>query len=139
MTLFKWVLAIVLGLFLIAFGIMKFTGPNPIFAWIEFRSGLGFAEPFGAWMTGVMEILAGLLVIVPATRKVGALLGTGVIGGAVAMHLSPFLGVATPAGFTEGAVRPWDASDFLPTETGLFYLALVMLILALTNLWLARR
>lgn len=139
MAVFRWIAALALGFALIAFGVMKFAGPNPIFAYIEFRSGIGFAEPFGAWITGALEILAGLAIALPATRRTGLYLGGAVIGGAILTHLSPFLGIATPAGFTEGALPPWDGSDFLPAETGLFVVAIGLLGLLALNLWLEHR
>ena len=46
--------------------------------------------------------------------------------GAVAFHLSPWLGVSVPTGLTEGAAAPWNADDFVATTTvAPFVLAIV--------------
>lgn len=146
MTIVKWGLALVLGLFLIAFGVTKFTGAH-IFQFIEANAaanGLPFAglfHPVLNTVVGVVEIIAGVLIIWPATRAFGAMLGSAVIAGAVAFHLSPYLGVNTPGGFSaisDGA--PWTATDFTDDRSPiLFGLAVVMLAVAVTTWLLSRR
>lgn len=153
----RWGVAIALGLFLIAFGVTKFTGAH-IFQFIEANAAAkdlplqGLFHPTLNMITGVAEILAGVLVLVPATRAVGGLLGLGVIGGAIVFHVSPYLGVSTPAGFAETADgAPWTlaaqasdtvAADFPPVaeySPFLFILAVVMFLVALANLALSRK
>ncbi len=116
----RWLFALVLGAALIYFGILKilavapvsmqFMEPAHIFQFIEANAEANDLPLKDYWfpelniLTGVVEILAGLLLILPATRIFGALLGTGVAGGAVAMHLSQFssfnyLGISAPVGF----------------------------------------
>lgn len=149
----RWGAAIVLGVFLIGMGVTKFTGAH-IFQFIEAQAAAndlplqGLFYPLLNHVTGLSEIVAGALVLLPATRFFGALVGAGVIGGAIAFHLSgivglPYLGISTPTGFAEGASAPWDLADFVPADpTGyspaLFIIALVMFGLALFNLYLAR-
>ena len=59
--------------------------------------GLGFIAPifakFGGIGVGVAELIASILLIIPATRKLGALLGMLVISGAIFFHLFTPLGV----------------------------------------------
>jgi uncharacterized membrane protein YphA (DoxX/SURF4 family) len=45
-------------------------------------------EPWGRIGTGVMELIASILILVPATTAIGALLGLGLMSGAIYFHLS---------------------------------------------------
>ena len=122
----RHILAIVLALALIFFGVQKFGAENFIFERLAERSGIGLFEPGVRILTGIMEVLAGLLLVLPRTRSYGALLGTGIVGGAIFFHLTPWLGIMTPmeAGGEE--------------SIGLFVTALVLFALALANLALNR-
>ena len=133
----RWALALLLGLFLIAFGAMKFGGAH-IFQYIAFKSGIDLFYPLVNYVVGAAEIIAGLLIIIPATRHLGSALGLGVLGGAILFHLSPWLGVITPDGFSGTAAAPWDATDFVGGSPTLFILASVMGVLALINVALER-
>ncbi len=44
-------------------------------------------EPWGRWLTGLAELIAGILLIVPAFTHWGALLTAGVMSGAIGSHL----------------------------------------------------
>ncbi len=55
--------------------------------------GTSFAE-FGAYGVGTVELLASILLIVPATRHWGALVGLFTLSGAIFFHLVTPLGVA---------------------------------------------
>jgi uncharacterized membrane protein YphA (DoxX/SURF4 family) len=51
-------------------------------------------EPWGRIGTGVLETIASVLLLVPRTRLLGALLGLGIMSGAVFFHLSnPAIGI----------------------------------------------
>lgn len=50
------------------------------------------AEPFGRWASGVMELIAAVLLLVPATQAIGAVFSAGVMAGAIMSHLL-FLGI----------------------------------------------
>lgn len=127
MTYVKHALAILLGAALIFFGAQKFGAENFIFERIADRSGISLFEPLIRRVTGVMEIIGGLMLLLPATRSLGALVATGVVGGAILFHLSPWLGVHTPmeAGGEE--------------SIGLFITALVLFGLAFINLLIYRK
>lgn len=117
-----------LGLFLVSAGISKFTGGH-VFAYIEYQSGFDLFDPYVAALTGVAEIVAGSLLLFRRTRLLGATLGGIVMAGAVAFHLSPWLGVAPPTGFAEGAASPWTAADFGgDTSVAPFVLATISLV-----------
>ncbi len=151
----KWAVALILGVFLIAIGGMKLAGMAHIFQFIEAKATLnglplaGFFHPQINYFVGVLEVLAGIMIIAPVSRLAGGLLGAGVIAGALAFHLAAFvgldyLGIATPTGFAEGAAPPWELSDFAPADPAayspmLFIIACVMFVLAVANLALSRK
>ena len=113
-------LSLALAAGFIFFGVQKFDAENIVFETIAERSGLGFFEPHVRMMTGVAELLSAVLLLVPKTRLLGALAGTGVLLGAIGFHLSPWLGINVP-----------EVGHFL------FFVAVAMLILSLVNLnWL---
>jgi len=62
----------------------KFTAA-PESVWIFSRLGL---EPWGRIGSGVAELIASVLLLVPGTTALGALLSLGVISGAIASHLT---------------------------------------------------
>ena len=45
------------------------------------------AEPWGRIGSGVMELIASILILIPRTTAYGALLGLGIMGGAILSHL----------------------------------------------------
>jgi putative oxidoreductase len=45
-------------------------------------------EPYGRIAIGVLELIAGILLLVPKTVWIGSLLTLGIIGGAIIMHLT---------------------------------------------------
>lgn len=71
--------------------------------------GLGFIAPtfasIGGYAIGVIELIASVLLLLSATRKVGAMIGLVVISGAIFFHLFTPLGVnrvIDAAGNTDG-------------------------------------
>lgn len=67
----------------------KFSGaPEPIYIFTT----LG-AEPYGRWLAGVSELVAVVLLLWPTMAGVGALLGVGVMSGALLAHLTTKLGI----------------------------------------------
>lgn len=68
----------------------KFTAaPESVFIFSEVGkfAHLPFMEPWGRIGTGTAELMASLLILIPATTWLGALLALGIMGGAVATHL----------------------------------------------------
>ncbi|MEO7488089.1 MAG: hypothetical protein ABIU77_13350, partial [Ferruginibacter sp.] len=45
-------------------------------------------EPWGRIGTGVIELIAGVLLLIPSTVFVGAFLGVGLMAGAIVSHLT---------------------------------------------------
>ncbi len=54
---------------------------------VELFTKLG-VEPWGRIATGVIELIAGILLLVPTTVFIGAILGVGLMTGAIISHLT---------------------------------------------------
>ncbi len=93
MTIVRWVLVILLAAFLVFMGVQKFGAENVIFATIAERSGISLFEPLFRVVTGVAEILAAILLVVPKMRTNGARVALLIFVGAVGFHISPWLGI----------------------------------------------
>lgn len=153
MKIIKLGFALALGAILIMFGIMKFTGSAHIFAYIEYKAGTvgipmaSLFFPAINYVTGILEIVAGITVIIPATRQLGSFLAVTPLMGAVVFHLSPLLGTVTPDGYADpipasvlAAGGPFLDEHFSSKSSAtLFTIAVVMLSIALINLFLQRR
>lgn len=59
--------------------------------------GLGALAPafaaYGGYLIGGAELIASIMLIVPATRRLGALLGVGIMSGAIFFHVFTPLGI----------------------------------------------
>ena len=130
-----------LALFLISSGAAKFGGGH-VFQYIEHKSGIDLFHPFSNAVVGAAEVVAGAFILFRRTRLVGASVASFVMIGAVAFHLSPWLGVSVPTGLTEGAAAPWTADDFVATTTVVpFILAIVTCLgslLVMRSAWRTR-
>jgi uncharacterized membrane protein YphA (DoxX/SURF4 family) len=77
-------------------------------------------EPWGRIGSGIIELIASILILIPRTSWIGAGLGLGVMAGAVLSHLT-ILGI-----------------DVLGDGGYLFFLALVVALSCALVLWLTR-
>jgi putative oxidoreductase len=84
MTKLSWLLQVVVAVILLQTLFFKFTGAEES---VYIFTLLG-AEPVGRYGSGVMELVAAVLLLLPPTVAVGALLGVGVGVGAVFSHLA---------------------------------------------------
>ena len=69
----------------------KFTGADEsvyIFSTVGRFVHVPGVEPWGRLGSGVVELVASLLLLVPATSALGALVATGVLSGAILSHLT---------------------------------------------------
>lgn len=78
------ILRIAVAIILIQTLRFKFTGHEDS-VYIFETVGL---EPYGRIGIGIVELIAGILILIPRTIWLGALLTLGVIGGAIIMHLT---------------------------------------------------
>src|SRR5260221_10226822 len=80
----SWILQIVVAVILLQTLFFKFSGAAES---VYIFSTLG-AEPWGRIGSGIIELIASVLLLVPRTIALGALLALGTISGAVLAHLT---------------------------------------------------
>lgn len=82
--IFQWILRLVAAIILLQTLYFKFTGhPESV----QLFTILGM-EPWGRIGTGVFELIASILILIPRTTLPGALLGLGLMCGAIFFHLT---------------------------------------------------
>ncbi|MFY8046651.1 MAG: DoxX family protein [Chitinophagaceae bacterium] len=112
-----WLFRIAIAVILLQTLYFKFTGhPESV----ALFSKLG-VEPWGRIGTSVIELIAGILILVPATALIGAALSLGLMAGAIASHL-----------FVIGIESDNDGGQ-------LFMLAIIVLVLSLVVLAIRRK
>lgn len=82
--IFIWVLRIVAAVILLQTLYFKFTAQPES---VELFTVLGM-EPWGRIGTGVVELVASVLILIPRTTLLGALTGLGLMAGAIFFHLT---------------------------------------------------
>lgn len=85
----SWLLQVTAAAILLQTLFFKFTGAEES---VYIFSTLG-AEPVGRIGSGVLELIAAVLLLVPSTAALGALLAMGLMAGALTSHLT-VLGIA---------------------------------------------
>ena len=80
----SWVCRIVAAVILLQTLYFKFTGA-PESVYIFTKVGI---EPWGRYASGVAELFAAVLLLLPRTASIGALLAAGVMVGAIGSHLT---------------------------------------------------
>jgi len=115
-TIFSWALRITAAAILLQTLFFKFTAA-PESVYIFTRVG---AEPWGRVGSGIVELIAAALSLTPRFNWLGSLIALGIVGGAIASHLT-VLGIEVQG------------------DKGLlFALALIVFIASATNLALHR-
>lgn len=84
LALLSWILQLVAAAILFQTLFFKFTGAEES---IYIFTTLGL-EPWGRIGSGIVELIACVLLLVPRTVPLGAILTLGVIGGAIVSHLT---------------------------------------------------
>jgi uncharacterized membrane protein YphA (DoxX/SURF4 family) len=82
-TILSWILRITVAVILLQTLYFKFTGAEES---IYIFTALG-VEPFGRIATGILELVTVILILIPRTIFLGALLGSGIMVGAILSHL----------------------------------------------------
>ena len=119
LKIFDWTVRIIVAVILIQTLFFKFTGAKES---VYIFTTLG-AEPWGRVGSGVVELIASILLLIPRTAAFGAILVFGTACGAIFAHL-------TKLGFTIPAVD--DRGE-------LFGLAITIFLGSLVVLYLRRR
>jgi uncharacterized membrane protein YphA (DoxX/SURF4 family) len=86
--IFIWIVKLIAVVILVQTLYFKFTGAEES---VYIFSTLGI-EPFGRIGSGVVELIASILILIPRTALLGALLGMSTMAGAILSHLV-FLGI----------------------------------------------
>ena len=87
-------------------------------------------EPYGRIGIGVVELIAAILLLIPGTRGLGAVLALGIISGAIFSHLTQ-LGIVVNndggtlfglaiAVFISAAIVTWTHRKSIPVLSGFF-------------------
>ena len=79
-----WILRILAALIMLQTLYFKFTGHEQS---VQLFTVLGM-EPWGRIGTGIFELIASILILYPRTTGYGALLGLGLMSGAIFFHLT---------------------------------------------------
>lgn len=82
-SILTWIIKLTAVVILLQTLYFKFTGaPESVYIF----STLGI-EPFGRIGSGIVELIASILILIPRTTLLGALLGLGTMLGAILSHL----------------------------------------------------
>jgi uncharacterized membrane protein YphA (DoxX/SURF4 family) len=112
-----WLLQLIVAGILLQTLFFKFTGAEES---VYIFTQLG-AEPWGRIGSGIVELIASVLLLLPRTITLGAILSLGTISGAILSHLTK-LGIVVK---DDGGL--------------LFVLAVVVLMSSIGVLWMRRR
>lgn len=118
-SILSWVFRIIVAVILFQTLFFKFTGAEE--SKYIFTTLLGDGEAVGRIGSGVVELVAVILLLIPKTAWLGALIALGTISGAIFSHLTK-LGIVVQ---NDGGL--------------LFILAVVVFILSLAILFIHRR
>jgi putative oxidoreductase len=89
-SVFSWLLQITVAVILLQTLFFKFTGAEEsvyIFSTVGRFVGVTGVEPWGRIGSGLIELVAAILLLIPATVSLGAVLTMGTMAGAIASHL----------------------------------------------------
>lgn len=109
LTFFLWILKVIAALIMLQTLFFKFSAA-PESVYIFTKVGI---EPWGRIATGIVELIASVLILIPRTAWLGALIAIGTMAGAIVSHLL-LLGI-----------------DVMGDGGQLFYMALITLICSL--------
>lgn len=82
-SIFIWIIKLIAVVILVQTLYFKFTGAEES---VYIFSTLGI-EPYGRIGSGIVELIASILILIPRTTILGALLGMGTMAGAIFSHL----------------------------------------------------
>jgi hypothetical protein len=88
-SIVSWILQLTVAVILLQTLFFKFTAAEEsVYIFSTVGQYVPGAEPWGRVGSGVIELIAALLLVVPATVSVGALITMGVMASAIATHLT---------------------------------------------------
>jgi hypothetical protein len=131
--MFRWGLSWMLALFLIAIFLLladQIAFPssnerNVVFPLLAEYSGMPVWEPTGRLATAALQVAAALLLILPLTRRAGAILGVLIAAAAIAVQVL-WLGLSVPV---ERGSQAMDEGQLFYLTLGLFALSLSLALI----------
>lgn len=99
-NILTWVIKLTAVVILVQTLFFKFTGASES---VYIFSKLGI-EPYGRIGSGVGELIASVLILIPRTTLLGALMGLGTMAGAIFSHLFVLGVVIQYEGFNDGGL-----------------------------------
>ena len=118
-AIISWIMQVIAAVILLQTLFFKFTGAEES---VYIFTTLGL-EPWGRIGSGIVELVAAVLLLIPGTVTIGAIISLGTIGVAILSHLTK-LGVTIPAVNDKGQ---------------LFALAVVVFVACLVILFIRRQ
>lgn len=122
----SWVLALFLAAMLLWIADLSLfpsaASKNVVFPLLAEKSEYYLFEPTGRYVVGLLHVVVALLLIVPWTRRVGAILAFLIAVGAIAAQLA-WIGMALP---TEVGAKTTDGGQLFYLTVGLAVAALVL-------------
>lgn len=104
-------------------------GQNIVFATMAENTGYALLEPTGRVIVAVLELLAALLLLLPFSRRLGAVLSFLILAGAVSVHLMPsVLGREVPLSLAAGE-RATDGGQMFALAIAMLTASLLVLII----------
>lgn len=119
-----WILRLLAAIIMLQTLFFKFTASEES---VYIFSTLGM-EPWGRIGSGIAELIASILILFPRTTSLGALLGLGVMSGAIFFHLSKL-----------GIVVQNDGGQLFIYALLVFISCLGLLIIYRNDIWLFAR
>jgi len=117
----SWTLRLIAAAILLQTLFFKFTGARES---VYIFSTLG-AEPWGRIASGVYELIASVLLLIPTTVAIGAVFSMAAVGSAIVLHLTR-LGIAlTPVG---------DNGELFALALAVFFCSSAVLVMHRTEL-----
>lgn len=108
-NIFLWVVKVIAALIMLQTLFFKFSGASES-VYIFTKVGI---EPWGRIGTGIVELIASFLILIPRSAWLGALIAIGTMAGAIATHLT-LLGI-----------------EVMGDNGQLFYMAVITLVCSL--------
>ncbi len=113
LTIFSWILRIVAAVILLQTLYFKFTAaPESVYIFTKIG-----AEPWGRIVSGIVELVATILLLTPRFTWLGSFLALGVMAGAIISHLT-ILGIEVQG--DKGLLFGLAVTVFLATGINLF-------------------
>ena len=102
-------------------------GENIVFQTMATNTGMDWLEPTGRVGVAILELLACLFLLIPQTRRFGAVLTFFILAGALAAHLMPdVLGREIPVSLAPGSTET-DGGQLFALAIGMLAISMLLI------------